>query len=139
MTSGLVYLFLHMLGVIFWIGSAVAIAMTAAAPTQPDSGVAQALRRVALRLTSPAMLIAFVGGLGLLIPNFTLLYARAGWMHGKLTLLLVLAGITGVLTGRLRRWTQGEDVNPRTFSRIAGAFGVIAVVIVVLAVFKPGN
>ena len=132
-----VFRYLHFLGITFWIGSAVAVAIAAAAPTPWESGIAQALRKVSLRVTTPAMLIAFAGGFGVLIPNFADVYAKQGWMHGKLTLLLILAGATGVLTGKLRRWAEGQEVTQKTFTRLAWTIAALAVLIVTLAVFRP--
>ena len=83
------------------------------------------------------MLLAFVGGFGMLIPNFTTLYAKAGWMHAKLTLVIILAGATGVLGGRLRRWADGQEVDPKTFSRLGWFMVIIGFLIVTFAVFRP--
>ena len=135
--SMIVFRYLHFLGITFWIGSAVAVAIAASAPTPWESGIAQALRKVTVRVTTPAMLVAFAGGFGMLIPNFVEVYARQGWMHSKLTLLLILAGATGVLTGKLRRWAEGQEVSQKTFSRLAWAIGIIGVLIVTFAIFRP--
>jgi uncharacterized membrane protein len=135
--SMIVFRYLHFLGITFWIGSAVAVAIAAAAPTPWESGIAQALRKVTLRVTTPAMLVAFAGGFGMLIPNFAEVYARQGWMHSKLTLLLILAGVTGVLTGKLRRWADGQEVSQKTFAKLAWAIGIIGVLIVTFAVLRP--
>lgn len=135
--SMIVFRFIHFLGMAFWVGSAVGVAIAAAAPTQWESGIAQALRKVTLRITTPAMLLAFVGGLGMLIPNFTALYAKAGWMHAKITLVILLAGATGVLSGKLRRWAGGEEVEARTFARLGWFMGITALLIVIFAVFRP--
>jgi putative membrane protein len=83
------------------------------------------------------MLVAFAGGFGLLIPNFAEVYAKQGWMHAKLALLLALAGATGVLTGKLRRWAQGQDVEAKAFARLAWIISTLAVLVVTLAVFRP--
>ena len=83
------------------------------------------------------MLVAFACGFGMLIPNFAEVYAKQGWMHSKLTLLLILAGVTGVLTGKLRRWADGQEVGPKTFSRRAWAVSVLSILIVTFAVFRP--
>ena len=133
----IVFRYLHFLGVAFWIGSAVAVAIAAAAPTPWESGIAQSLRKVTLRVTTPSMLVAFAGGFGMLIPNFADVYAKQGWMHSKLTLLLILAGLTGVLTGKLRRWADGQEVSQKTFARLAWGFAAIGVLIVTFAVFRP--
>lgn len=135
--SILIFRYLHFLGMTFWIGTAVAVAITASAPTPWESGIAQALRRVTLRVTTPSMLFAFAGGFGMLIPNFAELYAKQGWMHTKLVLLLVLAGATGVLTGKLRRWAEGQEIPARTFGRLAWIISILAILMVTLAVFRP--
>ena len=135
--SIIVFRYLHFLGITFWIGSAVAVAIAASAPSPLESGIAQSLRKISLRITSPAMLFAFAGGFGMLIPNFAELYAKQGWMHAKLALLLVLAGATGVLTGKLRRWADGQDVSPKAFGKLAWAVSILAVLIITLAIFRP--
>ncbi len=135
--SMIVFRYLHFLGLTFWVGTAVAVAAVAAAPTPLESGIAQTLRKVTLRLTTPAMLLAFVGGFGMLIPNFAEVYAKQGWMHSKLTLLIVMAGVTGVLTGRLRRWASGQEVAQATFRRLAWVLSILAVLIVTFAIFRP--
>lgn len=135
--SMIVFRYFHFLGIVFWLGTAVAVAMIASSPNASDHGVARALRGVTVRVTTPAMLLAFAGGFGMLIPSFADVYAKQGWMHAKLVLLLVLAGATGVLTGKVRRWAQGQDVDPRTFRRLAWAVSVLAILVVTLAIFRP--
>ena len=132
-----VFRYLHFLGVTFWIGSAVAVAIAAAAPTPWESGIAQALRKVTSRVTTPSMLVAFVGGVGMLVPSFSEVYAKQGWMHTKLLLLLVLAGATGVLTGKLRKWADGQEVSQSVFGKLAWTTSILAILIVTLAIFRP--
>lgn len=135
--SMIVFRYLHFLGLTFWVGTAVAIAAVAAAPTPLESGIAQTLRKVSLRVTTPAMLLAFVGGFGMLLPRFAEFYAKQGWMHTKLTLLVVLAAVTGVLTGRLRRWASGQEISQATFGRLAWAIALLGALIVTFAIFRP--
>ncbi len=135
--SMIVFRYLHFLGITFWVGTAVAVAVAASAPTPWESGIAQALRNVTVRVTTPSMLFAFVGGFGMLIPNFADVYAKQGWMHTKLLLLLAMAGVTGVLTGKLRKWAAGQEVPAKTFGRLAWILAVLAVLVVTLAVFRP--
>jgi putative membrane protein len=135
--STIVFRYLHFLGMAFWVGSAVGVAIGAATSTQWESPVAQALRKVILRVTTPSMLVAFAGGFGMLIPNFSTVYAKAGWMHTKLTLLILLAGATGLLTGKLRRWASGQQIEATTFGRLAWVIGILGVLIVTVAVFRP--
>jgi putative membrane protein len=135
--SMIVFRYLHFLGMIFWIGSAVAVSIAAAAPTPKDSGIAETLRKITLRVTTPAMLVAFAGGFGMLIPNFVDFYVRQGWMHTKLTLLLLIAGATGVLTGRLRRLADGREITQKTFSRLSWVISILSILIVTVSIFRP--
>jgi uncharacterized membrane protein len=135
--SMIVFRYLHFLGITFWIGTAVAVAIAASAPTPWESGIAQALRKVTLRVTTPAMLVAFAGGIGTLVANFAEVYAKEGWMHAKLALLLVLAGATGVLSGKLRRWAEGQEVSTKVFGKLAWAISILAILIITLAIFRP--
>ena len=135
--SMIVFRYLHFVGIVFWVGSAVAVSIAAAAPAVAENGFAQALRKVTVRVTTPAMLVAFAGGFGMLIPNFVDVYAKQGWMHTKLTLLLLLAAATGVLSGRLRRWANGQEITQTTFTRLAWVISILSVLIVTVAVFKP--
>ncbi len=135
--SMIVFRYLHFLGITFWVGSAVAVAIAASTPASGASSIAQSLRKVTLRVTTPSMLVAFAGGFGVLIPKFAEVYSKQGWIHIKLTLLLILAGATGVLTGKLRRWTEGQEVSPSTFGRLAWAISILGVLIVTLASFRP--
>jgi uncharacterized membrane protein len=135
--SIILFRYLHFLGITFWIGTAVAVAIAASAPTTWESGLAQALRKVTARVTTPAMLVAFAGGVGMLVPNFAEQYAKQGWMHTKLALLLALAGATGVLTGKLRKWAEGQEVTPAVFAKLSWAISILSILIVTLAVFRP--
>ncbi len=132
----------HLIGMALWIGGAATAAMVAAAAAREGEAgrpTLAAARRAVLFVATPGMLLAWIAGLSYLVPNFTTLYARAGWMHGKLTLLIILTGITGVLTGRLRRGAAGtKPVSPGMMGGLSLAVVVIAALIVFLAVLKPG-
>jgi putative membrane protein len=135
--SIILFRYLHFLGITFWIGTAVAVAVAASAPTPWESGLAQALRKVTVRVTTPAMLLAFAGGVGMLVPSFAEVYAKQGWMHAKLAILLALAGATGVLTGKLRKWAEGQEVTPSVFAKLSWAISILAILIITLAIFRP--
>ena len=132
----------HLIGVIFWLGGVVvaaSIAATAASEGGAGEGTAmRAARKAVIFWATPGMLLAWAGGLTVLIPDFTTLYAAAGWMHAKLTFLVVLTAVTGVFTGRLRRAAMGTK---SASSGLMNALGLIlavgAVVVVVLARLKP--
>ncbi len=133
----------HLVGVVLWVGGIVAAAIVGATVAKEGEAGRSALaaaRRAVLYAATPGMLLAWIAGLSFLIPHFTDLYARAGWMHTKLTLLLVLTGVTGVLTGRLRKAAAG--IKPAS-SGLFGGLGMTvllsAAVIIFLATLQPGR
>ena len=129
-----------MVGFMLWMGSAITVAFIASAPTETPQASRAALRRTTRWLIGPSMLVAFTGGLAMLLPNFGSVYSKAGWMHGKLFILLLLAGLTGALTGKLRRSADGsKDVPARDFLRIGIVMLVLAVIVISLAVLRPGS
>jgi protoporphyrinogen IX oxidase len=130
---------LHLYGAILWFGGTATVAMAAIAldPASQKPG-ALALRSAMRRIATPGMLLAFAGGLAILIPNFTAVYARAGWMHAKLLLVIVAAGLTGVISGFLRRTEAGQKDLPVGALRTLGLVVlVIGLVVVVLARLQP--
>lgn len=139
MTHHLIVRAFHFFGIIFWVGGVVSLAMATALATNGGRETAQAARQVVLRIATPAMILAWVGGLGMLIPVWSDHYARAGWMHGKLFLVFVISGLSGALSGTFRKAANGEGDLPA--GKLRGlALGILALTLVVvgLAVLKPG-
>ncbi|MGE0791785.1 MAG: CopD family protein [Sandaracinaceae bacterium] len=131
----------HLVGVILWIGGEVAgAAIAASAVADGDARpTLKAARTALMRWAVPGMLLAWIGGLTMLIPNFTTLYARAGWMHGKLTLLLIASALSGILSARIRKAANGDKPLSAGFARgLAIAMAAIAAIVVALVVFRPG-
>ena len=108
----------HFLGLIFWIGGSVAALSVAGYVAREDNqGALVAARKAMLYWATPGMLLAWIGGLTVLLPDFAEIYARAGWMHAKLTLLLVLSAVTGIASGRLRKAAAGTKPAGRRGDR----------------------
>lgn len=132
----------HFIGLILWIGGAVTAATVAASAARaPEEGRRIALvaaRRAVLYWATPGMLLAWAGGLTVLVPDFGVLYARAGWMHAKLALLVVLTALTGVFTGRLRRAAEGRRAaSGGLFNGLGVALVIGATLVVLLAKLRP--
>lgn len=131
---------LHVLGLIFWIGGSVTAALVVVLAAGEAQKVAVAARRAVLLIATPGMLLAWVAGLTVLANGWSAVYAKAGWMHGKVTVALIITGLTGVLTGRLRRAAAGTgEVNTGLLRGLAIAILVLAVVVLFLARFQPGG
>lgn len=114
----------HVIGNVLWLGGgavcAFAFAQLAREEPKTRLAAARALRTATLTLVTPGMLLSLAAGLVMLLSYWSELYAKAPWMHAKLTVGLVAAAFSGVLSGRLRRAAQGTEVTPGSL-RLAGA------------------
>lgn len=143
--SPLLFRFVHVVGVLLWIGGTVSAAVFLASylvnrKEGDATGAAEAARAVMKKLATPGMIVAWLAGLAMLVPDFTEVYAKAGWMHGKLTLALVASGLTGFISGKLRRAASGEAVaTPKALNGAAWGMVALAVVAVFLVMYQPGS
>ena len=121
----------HVIGNVLWLGGGAAAAFAFALLAQEDPKVrvaaARALRTVVLTVVTPGMLLSLGAGLVMLISYWSELYAKAPWMHMKLTVGLIAAGFSGVLSGRLRRAAESTAVAPKSL-RLAGAVLVLSAI-----------
>ena len=128
----LAFRILHVIGTLAWLGggAVAAAAMAILASEAPDTrlAAARALRRVVLWVVTPGMLLSLAAGLAMLLSNWSTLYAKAPWMHAKLTVGLVAAAFSGVLSGRLRRGANDAG------ALAPGAFRNAALVLILSAV-----
>jgi uncharacterized membrane protein len=132
-------LVVHVLGILLWVGGTITAGWTAAGlVASGETKALSSVRSALLAIGAPGILLAFAGGLAQLIPNWSTLYAHAGWMHGKLTIGLVLAGLHGMLIGRVRKAATGEVKTPGVFMGIAVAYAVLALIALGLLMFRPG-
>jgi len=123
----------HVVGVMLWIGGALSVALVAAAAEgEAKRSLATVSRRVALRVATPGMVLAWVGGLTMFALSLDG-YLSQGWMHAKITIGLVVAALTGVLTGKLRKAAAGEDVSTKSLRIFGIVILVLAIGNVVLA------
>ena len=123
---------LHVIGNILWLGGGATAALLmlrmARESRETQVKVAAAVRKVALQCVTPGMLLSFAGGLYMLLTQWSSFYAKQPWMHAKLTVGLVAAAFSGVLSGKLRRAANGEaEIQP-------GAMGAAAAVLILSAV-----
>jgi uncharacterized membrane protein len=130
---------LHVIGNIVWLGggaaAALAMALLAAESKDTRLAAAKALRKLVLMAVTPGMLLSLAAGLYMLLSDWTELYAKAPWMHAKLTVGLIAAAFSGVLSGRLRRAAAGaDDISARSM-QLAGAVLLLSAVANVTFVF----
>lgn len=126
---------LHVIGVTLWIGGVLSVGLVGAFASG-DKKTLEAARHASLRVATPGMILAFVGGLAMFIVSIDV-YKSAGWVHIKLTLALVAAALTGVLSGKLRKAAAGTEVSAKALKGLS--FGVLglALVNIIMAFLGP--
>jgi protoporphyrinogen IX oxidase len=124
---------LHVASAIIFAGGVLAVSvLLAAAPAGTGSSpLAGAVRRWDQTVTMPAMLLVWAFGLALASTGH---WFSDLWLQAKLVLVVVLSGIHGLQSGRLRRLAGGAAVRPW---RPAPLVLACIVAIAVLAVIKP--
>jgi len=92
-------------------------------------------RRLLKAIMTPAMIVAWVLGLILLAQGE---WWRAGWMHGKLALVVLMSGAHGYLAARAKDFAADRNQRPARFYRILNEVPtVLMIAIVVLVIVKP--
>lgn len=124
----------HVAAALTFVGGVLAVSvLLAAAPMSASSAAAIAfgVRRWDQRVTTPAMLV--VWGLGLTLATTGHWFAD-GWLQAKLLFVVVLSGLHGIQSGRLRQLAGGgAPPSSRAGPLIIGC----AIIIALLAVAKP--
>lgn len=125
---------LHVAAALAFVGGVLAVSVfLAAAPADATSiaPIARGVRRWDQAVTTPAMLLVWALGLTLAMTGG---WFVQGWLQAKLLVVLILSGLHGAQSGRLRRLAGGASFQPwRTAPLVIGCAFVIAL----LAVAKP--
>ena len=105
-------------------------------PASNRSDMLKVMERKLLKIImNPAMILTFVfGGLMLGIPGMM----GQGWIHAKLTLVLVLAGFHGLCARHVRLFAHNQNTKTHRYYRFFNEVPTLLMVaIVLLAVLKP--
>lgn len=92
-------------------------------------------QRLLRLIMNPAMVVVWLTGLWLVYAGE---HWREGWLHAKVTLVLVMTGVHGLLAGSRRRLATGTDRRSARFYRILNEGPTLLLIgIVVLVIVKP--
>jgi putative membrane protein len=107
-----------------------------APPGSPQSETFKVMERRLLRLIiNPAMIATWVLGLWLAWQGGLF---RAGWLQGKLALVLALSGLHGLFARWVKDFAADRNSHSQKFYRIINEVPtVLLIFIVILAVVKP--
>ena len=133
------FLVAHIFGVLFWVGGLLATSMALTRHTQETSTEARQalarLERIYLRgLADPGALLTILAGISLIMtkPSY---YLHAPWLHIKLTFVLLLIGLHGMVAIRTKAFAAGRIVMQRNEARglvIATLFLLLSILIATL-------
>ncbi len=86
-------------------------------------------------LLMPCMIVVFITGILLIVATGSM---ANGWLHTKILLVLMLAGLHGMMSRQRKNFQRGENTRSaayfRTFSHVTT---LIVILVVALAVLKP--
>ena len=107
--------------------------------TTPGSEVSETLkvmeRRLLKAIINPAMIATWLLGLALAWQGG---WFTAGWLHGKLFLVLVLSGVHGALARMVKDFAADRNTRPARFYRLLNEVPTLLMIgIVILVIVKP--
>jgi len=120
-------IWLHVSGNVVWIGSILAVGLVLAGAKGDSKTRGAVASDIYRRLAVPAFIVSFLAGairLGLDIPYYL---KQHHWMHGKLTLALVVIALHHVIGARARKMANGAVQE-------AGPAGILSLVLAVAAI-----
>lgn len=93
-------------------------------------------RRLLRIIINPAMILTFIFGIWMIILNPT--WMEQGWMHAKLTLVILLTAYHGWLARLRKQFERDENKHSSKFYRILNEVPTLFLIaIVILVVVKP--
>ena len=92
-------------------------------------------RRLLKAIINPAMIVTWVLGLVLVWQGG---WWTAGWLHGKLLLVVILSGLHGIYVRRLKEFADDRNTRPARYYRILNEVPTVLMIgIVILVIVKP--
>lgn len=130
---------LHLIGIVLWLGGLILIPrmlkIFVGATAGSDLAAARMLvRRLWLGYVIPGMTLAVVTGVYQVLSFGVGTYMRQGWFHGKLTLVIVLFAVTGLVWREVARTAAGAMPRRATLGMAHGLAALALVLIVFLTV-----
>jgi putative membrane protein len=112
----------HVFGWVLWVSGLLVTSMALTRHTQETSEEARRalarLERIYLRgLADPGALLTVLAGAGLIMTN-SHYYLRAPWLHIKLTFVLLLIGLHGLVAVKTKRFATGRIAMQRSEARM---------------------
>jgi protoporphyrinogen IX oxidase len=92
-------------------------------------------RRLLKAIINPAMVVTWLAGLYLASSGHWL---SAGWLHGKLLLVIILSGVHGFFSRWVKDFAKDQNTRSQRFYRLINEVPTVLMIgIVILVVVKP--
>lgn len=132
---------IHVIAIIAWMAALLYLPRlfvyhADAAVGSPSSETFKVMERRLLKyIMTPAMIATWLLGLWL---AYEAQFFKAGWLHAKLVLVLVLSGFHGALSKWTREFAQDRNKRPAKFYRYMNEVPTLLMIaIVILVIVKP--
>jgi putative membrane protein len=130
-------LVLHIWGLVFWVSGLLVTSMALTRHTQeefPETRQALArLERIFLRgLADPGALLTILAGIGLISTNSSY-FLRAPWLHLKLTFVVLLIGLHGLVAVRTKRYGAQKMKLKRSDAQLMVAATLLLFISILIA------
>ncbi len=132
-----VFVSLHVLADLLWVGSVVTIAFILGRATPEPKVRGELAYSVYKKLANPAFLLAFTLGMVQLVMNLAYYFKATKFMHGKLLFALFVIVIHHIIGARARKMAQGEKTDAGPAPALGWALLACAGVAAALALVKP--
>lgn len=145
MSENIPYLLtIHLIAVILWMVGMLYLPRIFVYHAQVQSGseadgkfkeMEQGLMKV---LLTPAMIAAFVTGIMLIMATGVMGPGNGGWFHTKLTLVVLMGGLHGMMSKFRKNFAQGQNTKSEGFYKKLNLVpGILMVLIIWLVMMKP--
>lgn len=137
---------LHVISVIFWMAGMYMLPRLfvyhypSAVGSEMSETMKSAERRLMRIIINPAMIAAWIFGILLVFALYPGLegFGQAGWLHGKLTLVVGLSALHGMLSGWRKKFERDERPKTEKYFRMVNEIAPVATIfIVILVIVKP--
>src|SRR5258705_13081837 len=132
---------LHVIAVIAWLAGMLYLPRLFVYHCESEAGSKQfetfkvMERRLLKAIINPAMIVTWLAGLYL---AWTGHWFSAGWLHGKLLLVVILSGVHGFFSRCVKDFAAGRNPRGQNFYRIINEITTVLMIgIVILVVVKP--
>jgi len=137
---------LHVISVIFWMAGMYMLPRLfvyhhpSAVGSEMSETMKQAERRLMRIIINPAMIAAWIFGISLVFILYPGLdgFGQAGWLYGKLTLVIGLSALHGMLSAWRKQFERDERPKTEKFFRMINEVApVVTILVVILVIVKP--